>query len=86
MLLLRNAARGARVLAMGAVATVVLGWGVAQWDYILPETLNVSEAAAPEATLVTILVVFIVAAIVILPAIGLLYVLDQKSLLEPDPE
>ncbi len=34
----------------------------------------------------TILVVFIVAAIVILPALGLLYVLDQKSLLEPDPE
>ena len=67
VLLLRNAARGARVLAIGAVATVVLGWGVAQWDYILPETLKVSEAAAPEATLVTILVVFIVAAIVILP-------------------
>ena len=67
VLLLRNAARGARVLAIGAVATVVLGWGVAQWDYILPETLKVSQAAAPEATLVTILVVFIVAAIVILP-------------------
>ena len=86
VLLLRNAARGARMLAIGAVATVVLGWGVAQWDYILPETLTVSEAAAPESTLVTILVVFIVAAIVILPAIGLLYVLDQKSLLEPDSE
>ncbi len=39
------------MLAIGAVATVVLGWGVAQWDYILPETLNVSEAAAPDGTL-----------------------------------
>ena len=29
---------------------------------------------------------FVVAAIVILPSLGLLYVLDQKSLLEPDPE
>jgi cytochrome d ubiquinol oxidase subunit II len=86
VLLLRNAPRGARVLAIGAVATVVLGWGVAQWDYILPKTLTVSQAAAPDATLVTILVVFVVAAIVILPSIGLLYVLDQKSLLEPDPE
>ena len=50
-----------------------------------PETLRVSQAAAPEATLVTILVVSIVAAIVILPPLGLLYVLDQKSLLEPEP-
>jgi cytochrome d ubiquinol oxidase subunit II len=86
LLLLRNAPRGARLLAIGAVATVVLGWGVAQWDYILPKTLTVSQAAAPDATLVTILVVFVVAAIVILPAIGLLYLLDQKNLLEPDPE
>jgi len=86
VLLLRNAPRGARVLAIGAVATVVLGWGVAQWDYILPKTLTVSQAAAPDATLVTILVVFVVAALVILPAIGLLYMLDQKNLLEPDPE
>jgi cytochrome d ubiquinol oxidase subunit II len=84
VLLLRDAARGARILAIGAVATVVLGWGVAQWDYILPETLTVSQAAAPDGTLATILVVFVVAAIVILPSLGLLYVLDQKSLLEPD--
>lgn len=84
VLLVRNAARGARILAIGAVATVVLGWGVAQWNYILPTTLTVSQAAAPEATLITILVVFVIAAIVILPSLGLLYVLDQKSLLEPD--
>jgi cytochrome bd ubiquinol oxidase subunit II len=63
---------------------VVLGWGVAQWDYLLPESLTVSQAAAPDGTLTTILVVFVVAAIVILPSLGLLYVLDQKSLLEPD--
>ncbi len=84
VLLLRNAGRGARILAIGAVATVVLGWGVAQWDYILPTTLTVSQAAAPDATLTTILVVFVIAAIVILPSLGLLYMLDQKSLLEPD--
>ena len=73
---------------MGAVATVVVGWGVAQWPYILPTSLKVSQAAAPSGTLNTILVVFIVAAIVILPSLGLLYVLDQKSLVtadEPSP-
>jgi cytochrome d ubiquinol oxidase subunit II len=82
-LLLRRASRGARVLAIGAVATVIWAWGVAQWPYILPTSLKVSDAAAPSGTLATILVVFGVAAVVILPSIGLLYVLDQRSLL-PD--
>jgi cytochrome bd ubiquinol oxidase subunit II len=83
-LLMRQAHRGARLLAMGAVSSVVVGWGVAQWPYLLPESLKVSAAAAPDPTLVTILIVFVVAAIVILPSLGLLYVLDQKSLVEAD--
>jgi cytochrome d ubiquinol oxidase subunit II len=81
VLLLRGATRGARLLAVGAVATVVWGWGVAQWPYILPESLEVSDAAAPSGTLSTVLVVFGVAAVTIVPSFALLYVLDQKSLL-----
>ncbi len=81
VLLLRHAHRYARILAIGAVATVVWGWGVAQWDYILPETLTVVDAAAPSGTLTTVLVVFAIAAVVILPSIGLLYWLDQRGLL-----
>ena len=53
---LRDAARGARVLAIGAVASVVVGWGVAQWPYILPTSLEVSDAAAPSGTLATLVV------------------------------
>ena len=56
VLLMRNADRGARILAMGAVASVVFGWGVAQWPYILPESLKVSQAAAPSGTLGALLV------------------------------
>jgi cytochrome d ubiquinol oxidase subunit II len=83
-LLLRGKHRFARPLAIGAVGAVVVGWGVAQWPYMLPETLKVSQAAAPSATLTTVLVVFVVAAIVILPSLGLLYVLDQRSVLESE--
>ncbi len=81
VLLLRGGARGARLLAIGAVASIVVGWGVAQWPYILPTTLTVSDAAAPESTLVAIVVVTGIAAVTIVPALGLLYRLDQKSLL-----
>jgi cytochrome d ubiquinol oxidase subunit II len=84
VLLLHQSHRGARVLAMGAVATVIWGWGVAQWPYLLPETLKVSEDAAPDPTLWSILIIFGVAAVVILPSLALLYYLDQRSLLEPD--
>jgi cytochrome d ubiquinol oxidase subunit II len=81
VLLVRNAHRWARLLAVGAVAAIVAAWGVAQWPYMLPETLTVSQAAAPTGTLGAVLVVFGLAVVVILPAFGLLYVLDQRSLL-----
>lgn len=83
VLLARRSHRGARLLAIGAVASVIWAWGVAQWPYLLPESLEVGEAAAPDATLATVLVVFGVAAVVIVPAIGLLYFLDQRDLLDP---
>ena len=66
---------------MGAVASVVLAWGVAQWDYLLPESLTVSAAAAPSGTITAVLVATGLAAVLIVPAFVLLYVLDQKTLL-----
>lgn len=81
VLLVRRANHGARLLSVGAVASVVVGWGVAQWPYLLPESLKVDQAAAPEGTLGAVLVVFALAAVIILPSLALLYVLDQKSLL-----
>ena len=81
VLLLRGAHRYARILSIGAVASVVLAWGVAQWPYVIPETMKVSQTAAPEGTLTAILVAFGLAVVIVLPSLGLLYVLDQKSLL-----
>jgi cytochrome bd ubiquinol oxidase subunit II len=81
VLLARNAPRGGRMLAVGAVASVVVAWGVAQWPYILPTSLKVADAAAPSSTLKAVLVVFGVAVLIIVPSMILLYVLDQKSLL-----
>ena len=80
-LLHRGVHRYARILAIGAVASIIWGWGVAQWPYILPETLKIEAAAAPSATLGAVLVVFGVAILVLGPAIALLYTLDQRSLL-----
>ena len=75
--------RGARVAALVASGALVLAWGVAQWDYLLPETLTVAQAAAPTATITAVLVAAVIAALVLTPAFAFLYTLDQKSLL-PD--
>jgi cytochrome d ubiquinol oxidase subunit II len=80
----RSAAKSPRLLrplAAGAVIAVIWGWGVAQFPYLLPTSLKISEAAAPPDTLATVIVVFIIAAILVLPALGLLYWLSQKELL-----
>jgi cytochrome d ubiquinol oxidase subunit II len=63
---------------------VIWGWGVAQYPEILPGYLSITDAAAPTGSLDALLVVFVVAALVIGPALGLLYVLDQRSRLEHD--
>jgi cytochrome d ubiquinol oxidase subunit II len=89
-LLRRRARRGARVLAAGAVAAVIWGWAVAQHPYLLPPSLTVSEAAAPSATLTTLLLVFGVAVLFVLPALGLLFTLVQRDLVretaQPAPQ
>lgn len=81
LMLVRDAARGARLLAVVAVASVVSAWGVAQWPYLLPESLTVSAAASPSGTLTAVLAVVVLAAVVVLPGFVLLYILDQKGLL-----
>ena len=70
-----------RPLAAGAVVAVIWGWGVAQFPYLIPTSLKITQSAAPPDTLSTVIVVFIVAAILVLPALGLLYWLSQKELL-----
>ena len=83
VLLARDAVRGARLVAIGAVVSIVIGWGVAQWPYLLPESLEVSDAAAPSGTLDAILVAAVGALLLVVPGFILLYTLDQRSML-PD--
>jgi cytochrome d ubiquinol oxidase subunit II len=77
--LVRDAPNLARGLAVGAVATVVGGWGVAQYPYMLGTHLSLGAAVAPDATLTAILVVFGVAVVTCVPSLALLYVLVQRG-------
>ncbi|HEY1276012.1 MAG TPA: cytochrome d ubiquinol oxidase subunit II [Thermoleophilaceae bacterium] len=90
VLLARRATRGTRPLAVAAVVAVVWGWGVAQYPYLLPTELKISDGAAPDPTLVGLLIVFGAAVLVVLPSIALLFTLAQRAMIEetdaPQPQ
>ncbi|MGZ5346839.1 MAG: cytochrome d ubiquinol oxidase subunit II [Solirubrobacterales bacterium] len=71
-----------RPAAVGAVVAVIWGWFVAQHPYLLPTQLTIEDAAGASAALTTVIVVFGIAAVTCVPALGLLYVLQQRERLE----
>lgn len=82
VLLWRGIYRWYRVLTVAAVGSMVFAWGFAQSPYLLPGQLTISQAIAPFATQVLLLIVVCAMLIVIVPAMGLLYYLDQRSALD----
>ena len=78
--LLRGWRRPLRPLAVGAVAALIWGWAVAQYPYLLPTSLTISESAAPDPTLNALIVVFGVALLVVVPSLALLYRLSQRDI------
>ncbi|MFN2560378.1 MAG: cytochrome d ubiquinol oxidase subunit II [Jatrophihabitans sp.] len=82
VLLRRGAPRVVRVLAVVAVGAIVLGWGVAQYPYLLGTHLSIGAAAARTATPGALAVVTGLAALLVVPSIALLFVLQQRARLE----
>ena len=70
VVLLRGGRRPLRPLAAGAVVAVIWGWGVAQFPYLLPTSLRIDQAAAPDATMTIVFIVFAVAAVLVLPSLA----------------
>jgi cytochrome d ubiquinol oxidase subunit II len=78
----RRAPFGTRPLAVGAVVAVIWGWGIAQYPDVLPGTLSLAAAAAPEGSLGSLIVVFVVAGALIGPSLAALFWLTQANRLE----
>ena len=82
VVLVRGGRKPIRPLAAGAVISVIWGWAVAQFPYLLPTSLRIDQAAAPDPTLTIVFIVFGAASVVVLPSLFLLYTLSQRDLLE----
>jgi cytochrome d ubiquinol oxidase subunit II len=76
----------ARFSAALAVAAIVAGWAAAQEPYLLPPGLTVTEAAAPDATLVALLIACGAGMLVLVPALIWLFRLAVSGRLAYDDE
>ncbi len=76
--LLRRRHDLARAAAVAAVGSVVLGWGVGQWPWLLVDEVEVEAGAGASTTLWALLVTFGIAAVLVVPSIAYLYWLTQR--------
>jgi cytochrome bd ubiquinol oxidase subunit II len=74
----------ARFTSALAVGAIIVGLAVAQSPDLLPGVLTLREAAAPDSTLVALLVVLVVAAVVLVPALTWLYRLTLRGTLDTE--
>jgi cytochrome d ubiquinol oxidase subunit II len=77
-LVLRRYAQ-ARVASALAVTTILVGWAVAQYPYILVPDLTIEDAAQGRATLQAMLVALAGGAVFLVPALVYLYRLFQRA-------
>ncbi|MEE4540365.1 cytochrome d ubiquinol oxidase subunit II [Streptomyces sp. V4-01] len=79
MVLRKDSTAWLREGAGAAVALVVLGWGVAQYPYLLGTHLSIDDAAAPDATLWVQVGVAVAAGVLILPSLVVLFRLAGRG-------
>ena len=81
----RGVARGMRVVAAVGVGALVWAWAVAQYPYLLPFRLTISEGAGSSTSMKWLLAWFLVALVTVIPLLIVLYTLDQRGHLGEDP-
>ena len=69
----------ARLTAVAAVASVVLGWGLGQYPWLLVDEVRIQDAAGASATLTGLLVAVGLAGVIVVPALGYLFWLTQTE-------
>ena len=69
----------ALLTAVAAVGAIVVGWGVAQYDWILVDELTIDDAAGARPTLIGLVIVFFAAAVTAVPALIWLFVLVNQD-------
>jgi len=75
----------ARYGAVVAVAAIVIGWGVGQYDWILVDEVTIADGIGARSTQIGLIIVFGFAAVTAVPALVWLYVLVNRRDWSVDP-
>jgi len=78
VLLYRRRFAVARIPAVAAVGSVVIGWGVGQYPWLLVDQVTIEDGAGADSTLIGLLVVVALAGVIVLPALAYLLRLTQQ--------
>lgn len=79
VLLSKGRLREARVGAAVAVASIVLGWGVGQYPWLLVDEITIADAAGARGALVGLVIASGVAAVLVVPPLIYLFVLASTD-------
>ncbi len=88
-LLRANRLREARAAAVVAVGSIVVGWGVAQYPWVLVDEMRIDDVVTESATLWGLVFAFALAAVLVVPPLVYLLVLADRNdvgLESPGPE
>ncbi|MBA2322211.1 MAG: cytochrome d ubiquinol oxidase subunit II, partial [Deltaproteobacteria bacterium] len=69
----RDRVRVARILAIATASLFVVGWGAAQYPYLLAPYLRIEDAAAPPVTLRVLVPILLAGVVVLLPCLWWLF-------------
>jgi cytochrome d ubiquinol oxidase subunit II len=73
----------ARIAAAAQVALIVIGWGIAQYPYLVRPELTIFTSASPTNILVDLEIAVAVGAVILIPSLALLLLIfktDRKSI------
>ncbi|TPW12485.1 MAG: putative cytochrome bd-I oxidase subunit II [Acidimicrobiaceae bacterium] len=87
VLLLARRDSQARLAATAAVLAVLIGWGFAQYPWVLVDELQLEDAAGARPTLIGLVVVGGLATVMVVPSLVWLFrLVHQDSWSEPPPD
>lgn len=73
----------ARVLGVLTTTLVLVGWGWAQYPWLVPGSLTIRDAAAPAVTLKYVIGILAAGSVLLVPAFGYLYLTFKGGILLP---
>jgi cytochrome d ubiquinol oxidase subunit II len=73
-----------RLAAVVATSAIIWGWGVGQYPWLLPETMTVEQGAASSSVLTSLVIAFIAAAAIAVPALVWLLAMMERGVLDAD--